>query len=126
MLLAAAMITVTLDVFSGRPNPEWTLSAKEEVEFTHRLALASPTSTGAHDQGEPLGYRGFRVHTSGASGLPAELRVYNGWISGDRQTWQDRGRTMELWLLLDTGRTTITADLVKYVKGEIFSSMTRP
>jgi len=54
------MITVELDIFSGNPNPRWTLSDKEANDLLDRVmadrSLASPPK---HVGG--LGYRGFIV-----------------------------------------------------------------
>lgn len=54
------MITVELDIFSGNPNPKWTLSRKEANELLDRVmadrSLAAPPQTVGG-----LGYRGFIV-----------------------------------------------------------------
>ncbi len=51
---------VELDVFSGRPNPTWPLTAEEQQELiaqVDRLASVTPGHAPA-----ALGYRGFIVH----------------------------------------------------------------
>jgi hypothetical protein len=52
--------TVTLDVFSGRPNPTWQLSEQQEQELTERMSSAK-TLTAQRPSGVfgGLGYRGF-------------------------------------------------------------------
>lgn len=112
------MIVVILDTFSGLTNPEWQLTAKQQAEFIRRFAAAPIISTGAPHLEEPLGYRGFRVRTARTGQLPAELRIYNGWIIGDSQVRRDRGRTMERWLL-STGAAILGPDLTRQVDGEI-------
>lgn len=66
---------VTLNVFSGRPNPTWLLTEKEEHELTERLAAADKL-TDKRPSGiyGGLGYRGYSVtreadHPHGALAL---------------------------------------------------------
>jgi len=79
------MFEVELDIFSGRPNPRWTLDAAEESELIIRLLDRSvPMGPIAITEGK-LGYRGFVVRASGptadalaAYGLPSAFRVRDG------------------------------------------------
>ena len=61
---------VTLDAFSGRPNPSWELSAAEELQLSRRLTGLPPSATAAVPT-DVLGHRVF-LH----SGPP------NVWIFG--------------------------------------------
>jgi hypothetical protein len=73
-------VEVTLDIFSGRPNPSWTLRPEDEKELARRLAGLLPASElpGSDD----LGYRGFVVsNRAGEGGLPAEVRVFKGLVA---------------------------------------------
>jgi hypothetical protein len=71
---------VTLEVFSGRPNPSWTLSADEEQELTRRLRGLPPS--GESPAAGDLGYRGFRiVNNSNRAQLPSEVVVTKGVVS---------------------------------------------
>lgn len=58
------MITTELSIFSGRPNPVWTLTTKEENELFSRVmadkSLADPPKKVGH-----LGYRGFGIKVGG-------------------------------------------------------------
>jgi hypothetical protein len=75
-------LRITIDIFSGRPNPVLILEGPEENEALDRLRPESelrgrnlrplPSST--------LGYRGLIVEQSGRAtrGLPKEFRVANG------------------------------------------------
>jgi len=57
------MLEVELDIFSGRPNPVWILSNREERELLERLT-AEPSQVSpaqAADEQFSLGYRGFIV-----------------------------------------------------------------
>ncbi len=71
---------VTLDVFSGRSNPAWDLSAAERGELAARLAGLPPADEPPAADG--LGYRGFVIsNPSGEGGLPTEIRVCGGRVS---------------------------------------------
>jgi hypothetical protein len=54
------MITVELDIFSGNPNPRWTLTPKEENELINRV-MAEPSLTSPPQSAGGLGYRGFTI-----------------------------------------------------------------
>jgi hypothetical protein len=80
-------LRITVDIFSGRPNPVLILEGPEEQEALDRLrpegelrgreARPLPTSI--------LGYRGLIVEQSGRAsrGLPKEFRVANGDVIGE-------------------------------------------
>src|SRR5688572_16669026 len=51
--------TVVLDVFSGRPNPRWQLSADEAEDLENHLGGLPQTNPA--EIPAPLGYRGFRI-----------------------------------------------------------------
>lgn len=71
---------VTLDVFSGRPNPSWTLSPDEEADLARRLSGLPPSE--APPAAEDLGYRGFTL--SGApvlEGMASDIRIANGVVT---------------------------------------------
>jgi hypothetical protein len=50
-------MTVELDVFSGRPNPQWTLT-KQETARVEELLRDLPSEPGASKE-SGLGFRGF-------------------------------------------------------------------
>ena len=71
---------VTLDVFSGRPNPSWRLSPEEAEELVRKLEglPASDRSPAADD----LGYRGFVVTgLQGPTGSPSQVHVLGGIVT---------------------------------------------
>ena len=60
------MFEVELDIFSGRPNPRWTLNAAEEAELLQRmLDRVVPIAPSTIADGK-LGYRGFLVRATGS------------------------------------------------------------
>jgi hypothetical protein len=75
------MITVELDIFSGNPNPVWTLTAQEEKELMARV-FADPSLTLPPKSAGRLGYRGFIISASSEarntlekSGLPSRFYI---------------------------------------------------
>jgi hypothetical protein len=71
---------VTLDVFSGRPNPSWTLSDKDKRELISRVAGKAVSAV--HESEGPLGFRGYIVSaasddddTATSAGLPDMFRI---------------------------------------------------
>lgn len=58
------MITIELDIFSGLPNPSWTLTEKEERELIDRV-IAEPALTAPPETVGGLGYRGLIVTVCG-------------------------------------------------------------
>ncbi|HEY6877863.1 MAG TPA: hypothetical protein VI299_07575 [Polyangiales bacterium] len=109
---------VEADIFSGRPNPVWTLSAAESGEFGKLLArlgksaLRDPAPDG-------LGYRGFHV-----SGLAQYQRVtvWRELVRTDSSEgtvqWSDESRAAETFLMttaqrhLDGATFTLLSTLV--------------
>ena len=92
---------VTLEIFSGRPNPSWTLSAEEGQELARRLQ-GLPPSGRSPPEGD-LGYRGFRIlYDSKSAQLPSEVVVTGGIVTvrDDRGTrhYSD-ANGIESWLI---------------------------
>jgi hypothetical protein len=70
---------VTLDIFSGRPNPSWTLNPAEAKELVQRLVGLPPARQPPPSVG--LGYRGFLItNPQEEGGLPGEIRACRGAI----------------------------------------------
>jgi hypothetical protein len=96
---------VTLDIFSGRPNPIWQIEGAEAEDLARRLRAAPPVPPAAATPAPPpdLGYRGF-VLRLGPTGKPdKETRVYHGRIIGAEGERLDPGRQLERWLLASAG-----------------------
>jgi hypothetical protein len=94
-------VQVTLDVFSGRPNPSWQLSAGDEQELTRRLQGLPPREA-VSSEGD-LGYRGFRIAAPApGAASPREIVVSKGTVTirdnaGIRHYVDANG--VEAWLL---------------------------
>jgi hypothetical protein len=75
------MIVVQLDVFSGRPNPRWQLSAREVRELVDLVAADRSVLLPRDADTGGLGYRGFIIeHADGSdawsrAGLPPAARI---------------------------------------------------
>lgn len=81
-------IRITIDIFSGRPNPVVELDGKNAKDVLERL---QPTTPLAGDEAEKaatpiLGYRGLVIEQTGTSAdskdLPARFRVSSGRLTG--------------------------------------------
>jgi len=96
----ASRADVELDIFSGRPNPTWTLSDAGRAQFLDRLA-ALPAAPPAGLRSN-LGYRGFVVHLSNGP-RAGVVHVQRGTIRvsmGERDLYyNDPQRLTERWLL---------------------------
>jgi hypothetical protein len=87
-------IVVRLLIFSGRPDPEWTISTEE---WTALLTQARRNSDRARVQAAPtggLGYRGFEVYSPTArADLPRVVAINRGVVTERSETqalsWQD-------------------------------------
>lgn len=97
-------VTVELDIFSGRPNPSWTLAPPERDRLLRELRLrtrevAAPRSLPG------LGYRGFVLRIA-AGGTTEVITVGEGTIERNGALHPDRDRAVERYLL-----RTMPADL---------------
>lgn len=111
------MIKVTLDMFSGRPNPTWILTPKEEQRLAD-LVTANPTAViPGHTVVNWLGYRGLIVSIVGeskvakAASFPSVFRVL-----------QDPA--MAQWLVHTSEK--IDVDLDDYVRGVAVEQASQP
>lgn len=98
--------TVVLGLYSGRPDPEWTLTTEQAATFEQAVA-ALADSTGTPPTGG-LGYHGFTILLPGRT-----LVAYRGVVAatgdGPRILLADPARTVEGYLL-QTSRPHLTAD----------------
>lgn len=111
---------VELDIFSGRPNPTWKLSAEETSQFLGLLRELPSTEPGWFDAG--LGYRGFAVSFQDPQGRATRVQIYKGIVkrSVEESTeyFADKDRKLERWVL-KTGRSELSPDLYEVVAKEL-------
>ena len=76
---AKGEVRVVLDIFSGRPNPDWTLSGTEIEELRHLLRASRARLSNAGPGQGRLGYSGFAIiNRAGAAGIPDRVHVRDG------------------------------------------------
>ena len=112
---------VEVDLFSGRPNPAWTLDADEAREVGALLAALAPADVRAPRE-DLLGYRGVLV-----SGVESwmdgcgDLRVARGAAAADcfgrARTYADPGRALER-RLLESARARVPAYLFAIIRAQ--------
>ena len=84
---------VTIDIFSGRPNPTFTLSDRQSREWLGRLRRTPAKGRAEKILPVPeatLGYRGMVIEQTGRTigGLPRAFRVANGDVFAGRAAWR--------------------------------------
>lgn len=109
--------TVELDIFSGRPNPAWPLTADQIQAVVDRVNSLETAPVGSLEA--PLGYRGFVVRFDGDATAATTVTVQSGEVEitgAQGVIWaRDADRSLER-LLLDQGRPELPADLVQIVE----------
>ncbi len=130
--VSSPAVQVEADVYSGRPNPRWTLAAEPGETLVRRL-LALPAESAPGVQPNGLGYRGMIVHLDPApDGLCATIRVANGLAccesrpgvesaagtTAGRSCRRDISRDVEHWLM-ESGARVLDANLLKMLRVQI-------
>jgi hypothetical protein len=120
------MFDVELDIFSGRPNPRWTLEPAEEAELVERLLDRSVPITPMNVTDGKLGYRGFLVRATGATaatlaarGLPTAFRVRDG-------LGASIDPSSERWLLFSGEATGLEAPIAKVAEDSLAKKCKKP
>jgi hypothetical protein len=70
---------VTLSVYSGRPNPTWTVEPGPELDRLVALAKdlkATDATLFDYEEWNRLGYASFRLSSRGLAGVPGEVHVW--------------------------------------------------
>jgi len=117
---ATSHITVSLGIYSGRPDPSWNLTDAQAAVVESAIA-ALPNTTGTPPQGG-LGYHGFTLLVDRPGQADETLVAYRGTVAAQgvgASTYRiDGGRTVER-LLLETGRSTLAAHEVAAVEADL-------
>jgi hypothetical protein len=117
-------MTVTLHVFSGRPDPTWIISDDEAAELEkHVASLERPTLAKPPGTLGVLGYRGFSVRGAGTTGgsVPLDVYVHEGVVDhGNRfdVNYVDESRAIEQ-LLLRSASAHVPPEVLKHVEAEV-------
>ena len=114
----AVSCEVELDLFSGMPNPVWSLTNGAADSFLKRLAALPLTST--RELSGNLGYRGFIVQCTEGENKRL-IRVQNGIVQiseGETNVYAyDNNRELEFWVL-HTGRPHLKDEIFQIAERE--------
>jgi hypothetical protein len=114
-------LTVTMKIFSGRPNPVWVLPDSAANEFHDRVSRIR--STARTSNLKPLGalgglgYRGFKVQSIGD---PTTTYIHAGIVDPGRHnaTYLTDDRELEKWLF-SLNRKQLSPDIQEHVEREL-------
>lgn len=116
-------IVVDLGIYSGRPDPSWTLTDAQAASLLGAIA-ALPVATGTPPEGG-LGYHGFGVVLRQPGRADETVVAYRSTVAppgvDPRPYRSDPGRTVER-LLLDTGRAMLTSAEIAAVEADLLAS----
>lgn len=105
---------VMLDIFSGKPNPNWEITSDEEA-YLHTLLLKLQPKSSADFSNMNLGYRGFIL-----SSIQDRICVFYDTVVGIKFYQEiclnDPDRTLENYLIDVVSPKYIDEELVKEVK----------
>lgn len=117
-------VEVELDIFSGVPNPVWTLRDAEVIEFRAKVSELQETESKSRSNG--LGYRGLVVRIR--QGSPQEMRIHNGFVEASQGRASsntlllDSSRSLERWLLA-IGRAFVEDDIYAVIEADLGDSL---
>jgi hypothetical protein len=122
---------VEVDLYSGRPNPRFTLGSGATAELTHRLETLPPAGESARPH-EGLGYRGLHVQAGSTDSdtdadivtdIVTEIVVSGGLVTvrnpdGSMRRLKDPERALERWLL-DRGAADLDPNVVATIRQDL-------
>jgi len=119
----AVTAQVTLNVYSGRPDPSWNLDQTRTDELMQKTSALPASVAPPGFPPSKLGYRGFRVQALDASSQTvAVFTVYGGTVRRDQMSVTsysaDVERAVERWLL-STGLPTLSPETYSEVAASI-------
>jgi hypothetical protein len=94
-------LKVTVDVFSGRPNPVVVLEGREEQEVLARLRPGKRLAKGAARPQSFLGYRGLQFELTGGRRrtLPSSFGLWHGVLLGEGLSAAAADPGFEAWFM---------------------------
>ncbi|MDR3495184.1 MAG: hypothetical protein P4L82_11345 [Ancalomicrobiaceae bacterium] len=112
--------TVTVEIYSGRENPSWSLTAADKDAVVQRIAdLIRAKSTIDARPEHHLGYSGLTVQLTGKTGTIAVF-VGGGVVTlgdgGRTLGLRDSGRALESWLA-ETGAAELRPEVLAQIRG---------
>jgi hypothetical protein len=117
---ASMPIEIEVELYSGRPNPRFTLPATVGAELKQQLADLPPSATDTAGPRNGLGYRGVRI--IGHDPSLAEAIVSAGAVeirdaAGRVLRRADPGRKLERWLI-DAGAGHMRQDELDFIRND--------
>ena len=114
---------VTLQVYSGLPNPSWELTDAETDELRARLqAIENRSLSKPPGLSGRLGYRGFSIETVGERNLDASMYAHGGVVDVGQFDLSLRADSSEFEaFLLATAGNAISSALKDYIAEQIAS-----
>jgi hypothetical protein len=97
---------VTLNIFSGVPDPSWELTPDQANVLSEKIqALKGDKSRGKWEMPSRLGYRGFTVELKPENTPQSSFYLYDNvlQIEGSRERKIDSRHALELWMLKTAG-----------------------
>jgi hypothetical protein len=111
-------VEVEVDIFSGMPNPCWTLSEADAAVFLSKLAGLEKAA--ARPRSANLGYRGLVVRMAQEAGR--KIYIQNGVIEVSEGTsstfFLDPQRSLERWLI-GTGRKFLSHEILEAIEDDL-------
>jgi hypothetical protein len=113
-------VTVTLPLYSERPNPSWELNDLQIEELSIRIRLLTDTVlTNLPEIAKESEYSGFIIDTTGVLSLNSHIHIYAGIVNLDHLDIKaEKISGLEEWLL-STGDKALDQEEIDYVKGKI-------
>lgn len=111
-------ISVSIDIFSGRPNPTWTLKPSQEAEYIRHVKALPLVPIPVASELPGLGYRGLISKLSDNLLSSRSIRVFQGIVQVADNWYLDEGRLFETWLL-ETADSNIDVSIIEMVRREI-------
>ena len=115
-------VIVTLDMYSGIPNPSWEISEVDAAKLSTLLAkkrtLSDSASPGSLAR---LGYRGLILTSTPGTGIPLKLRAFDGILESsglETPSFVDHDSELESFLLACAG-SALKADELQFIEAEI-------
>ena len=127
-------VVVTLDMYSGRPNPSWEIPDAEAKKLKKMLGKKRKiTGTSSPGSAGLLGYRGLLLSTADDTAFPKTMRAFDGILevaSLDTPNYVDQDSEIEDFLLSTAGkalsddeRNFISQEIQKNVSGGMANSL---
>ena len=118
---------VTLDAFSGRPNPSWVLDENDRQALISRVAGSMLAADSSEVRGG-LGFRGYTVSAASdddraveAAGLPETFRIAAASLAGGAGFSADDALDAARWLLT-TAHGAVEDDVLQAVADQMAST----